>query len=53
MEKIGGVPWSDIWDEMSFEAKASLTTEICRYVKSLQGLQFTQIGSLYFSSVRE
>ncbi|KAE8367514.1 hypothetical protein BDV27DRAFT_142671 [Aspergillus caelatus] len=38
---------------MSFEVKASLTTEICGYLESLQGLQFTQIGSLYFSSVRE
>ncbi|KAE8137446.1 hypothetical protein BDV38DRAFT_282993 [Aspergillus pseudotamarii] len=53
MEKIGGIPLSDMWDEMSFDTKASLTTEVCGYLRVLQDLQFTQIGSLYFSSVRE
>lgn len=53
MEKIGGIPLSDMWDEMSFDTKASLTTEVCGYLRGLQDLQFTQIGSLYFSSVRE
>lgn len=53
MEKIGGVPLSDIWDEMPVEAKESLPTEICGYLKSHQDLQFIKIGSLYFSLVRE
>ncbi|QRD93459.1 hypothetical protein F9C07_2204734 [Aspergillus flavus] len=53
MEKIGGVPLLDIWDEMPVEAKESLPTEICGYLKSHQDLQFIKIGSLYFSLVRE
>ena len=53
MEKIEGVPLADVWDQMSFDSKASLTAQICEHLKFLQDLRFTQIGSLYFSSIRE
>ncbi|ODM24201.1 hypothetical protein SI65_02089 [Aspergillus cristatus] len=52
MEGIEGVPLADVWDEMPFDSKASLTVEICEHLKVLQDLQFAQIGSLYFSSIR-
>ncbi|KAJ5934456.1 hypothetical protein N7466_004003 [Penicillium verhagenii] len=53
MEKIEGVPLSDIWNEMSFDSKESLTLEMCNHLKVLHDLPFTQIGNLYFRSVSE
>lgn len=53
MEKIEGVPLADVWHEMSFDSKASLTVETCERLKVFQDLRFSQIGSIYFSSIRE
>jgi aminoglycoside phosphotransferase len=52
LEKIEGVPLSSIWEKMPFDSKVSLTVEITNLQAQLDNLHFTQIGSLYFSTIR-
>ncbi|KAL4778836.1 phosphotransferase enzyme family-domain-containing protein [Aspergillus varians] len=53
LEYVEGLPLSETWDEMSFDAKADLSMEIRKYLGQLQDFDFSWIGNLYFSKVRE
>ena len=52
LKKIGGVPVSEIWESSKFSSKVQLTVQISDLQKELRLLQFGQVGSLYFSTVK-
>lgn len=51
IEKIEGVPLSEVWEKMDFGSKVRLTLEISNLLQQQHGLEFSQIGNLYFSTV--
>lgn len=51
IEKIEGVPLSEVWEKMDFDSKVRLTLEISNLLQQQHGLEFSQIGNLYFSTV--
>ena len=52
LEKIDGVPLSDVWERMDFKSKTKLSKEIAQTIQQLSNLRFRKIGSLYFSEVQ-
>lgn len=53
MEKIPGVPLSDIWSRLSYISKEAITREIAGYVFQLRNIcVFNEIGGLYHDSKR-
>ena len=53
LKKIRGVPVSEVWESMRFGSKACLTVQISNYMKELHCLQFSQIGNIYFSAIKD
>lgn len=51
LEKIEGVPLSDVWEQMDFESKVRLTLEISNLLQQQHDLEFSQIGNFYFATV--
>ena len=52
LEKIDGVPLTDVWERMDFESKTRLSREIAQTIQQLSSLRFREIGNLYFSTVQ-
>ena len=51
LEKIEGVPLSDVWEQMDFDSKVRLTMEISNLLQQQHDLEFSQIGKFYFATV--
>ena len=52
-EMIEGVTLHDVWRQVPWERKLSLTEEVARMIVQLQRHEFDNIGSLYFASVMQ
>ena len=52
LKKMKGVPMCEVWDNIKFSSKVRLTVQMSNLQKELRRLQFDQIGSLYFSTVK-
>ena len=52
MEKIKGVPFSDVWDDATFDQKRYVVEQLARFTYALHsiGNEFTEFGSIYFDS---
>lgn len=50
-EKTGGVPLSDVWEEMDFDSKVRLTLEISNLLQQQHDLELSKIGKVYFAVV--
>ena len=52
LEKIEGIPLSEVWERMDFDSKSSLSREMAHILQQLSDLRFREIGNLYFSEVQ-
>lgn len=53
LEYVEGTPLSDLWENISYSAKSSLTVQVREYFQDMRKFEFSWIGNLYFSTVRD
>ncbi|KAJ3831856.1 hypothetical protein F5878DRAFT_45819 [Lentinula raphanica] len=52
LEKITGVPASEVWETLPFEKKEIVVNEVAEHIIQLFGLRFEKAGSLYKTAER-
>ena len=50
MERLGGLPLGDVWRQIPWDSKVTLTERLAEIVNQLGNHTFDRIGSLYFQS---
>lgn len=49
MEKVGGIPFEEVWDSQEMETKKSLVSQVADFMVQLHAQPFESIGGMQFS----